>query len=47
MSDAPRLHPAQRWIERLTHPILLVGALLLWSTMGRSPDAVLVALVVA
>ena len=47
MSDMPRLTPAQRWTERLAHPALLAGAVLVWWAMGRSPDAVLVALVLA
>jgi sterol desaturase/sphingolipid hydroxylase (fatty acid hydroxylase superfamily) len=38
---------ARHWIERLGHPVLLVGAGLVWWGMGRSADAVLVALVVA
>jgi sterol desaturase/sphingolipid hydroxylase (fatty acid hydroxylase superfamily) len=37
----------QRWIERLAHPLLLVGALLVWGAMGRRPDAVLLALLLA
>jgi sterol desaturase/sphingolipid hydroxylase (fatty acid hydroxylase superfamily) len=35
---------AQRWIERLAHPSLLVAACGLWLAMGRGSEAVLVAL---
>jgi sterol desaturase/sphingolipid hydroxylase (fatty acid hydroxylase superfamily) len=47
MSATPRRPVAQRWIERLAHPVLLTGSCLLWWAMGRSPDAVLLALVLA
>jgi sterol desaturase/sphingolipid hydroxylase (fatty acid hydroxylase superfamily) len=36
---------AQRWIERLAHPLLLTGAYLLWLAMDRGVEAVMVALV--
>ena len=39
-----RRHP---WIESLTHPALLLGALALWWVLGRSELAALAALVVA
>ena len=39
-----RRHP---WIESLTHPALLLGALALWWALGRSELAALAALVVA
>lgn len=42
---SPQGNPAQRWIERLAHPALLVGAWLLWLQMDRGGEAVLVALV--
>lgn len=47
MSATPRLPAAQRWIERLAHPALLLGAGALWWAMDRSPDAVVAALVFA
>jgi len=47
MSDAPRLRAAPRWIERLVHPVLLLGAGWVWWAMDRRADAVLVALVLA
>lgn len=47
MSTTPRLHPTQHWIQNLAHPVLLVGASLVWWAMDRGADAVLVALVLA
>jgi sterol desaturase/sphingolipid hydroxylase (fatty acid hydroxylase superfamily) len=47
MNDEPRTRPLQRWIERLAHPALLLGAYVVWQTMGRSADALLVAAVCA
>ncbi|MFP7723718.1 sterol desaturase family protein [Lysobacter sp. A3-1-A15] len=38
----PRRHP---WIETLTHPVLLVGALAVWWVLDRSEEAALVALI--
>jgi len=47
MNPAPSTTLAQRWIERLAHPVLLVGAYLLWLAMDKGEEAVLVALVAA
>lgn len=45
MSPDARHSTARHWIERLAHPLLLLGAYLLWLAMDRGADAVLVALV--
>ncbi len=47
MRQDPRARTVEHWIERLAHPLLLAGAFLLWLAMGRSADAVVVALVLA
>jgi sterol desaturase/sphingolipid hydroxylase (fatty acid hydroxylase superfamily) len=46
MTTESRPGTAQHWIEVFVHPLLLVGAYLLWLAMDRGGDAVLVALVV-
>lgn len=47
MNPASGTTPAQRWIEHVAHPVLLVGAYLLWLAMNKGEAAVLVALVAA
>ncbi|MFM7705511.1 MAG: ABC transporter ATP-binding protein [Rubrivivax sp.] len=47
MNPASGTTPAQRWIEHVAHPVLLVGAYLLWLGMNKGEAAVLVALVAA
>jgi sterol desaturase/sphingolipid hydroxylase (fatty acid hydroxylase superfamily) len=47
MDREARHGATQRWIERLAHPLLLLGAYLLWLAMDRGGEAVLVALVAA
>lgn len=44
MVTAPRQALVQRWVERLAHPCLLLGAYLLWEAMDRGGGAVFAAL---